>query len=805
MDQHRFEVALRALNEATSRRRGLAAALGAILGGAEASAAITDAEAKDRKHRKHRKRRRKCTPSTCRNGCCARKRCKSGTKDTACGKQGAACAVCTDGAICKDHRCRRPVGDCTPESCPNGCCEGGICKKGTANGACGTGGAACVVCPSSAPICTNGGCAAGAWTNQTTFGVGNDTGGGTFRSPTNVTLSSDGLTAWVADSGESRISVWTRPDAASTAWSFSTQFGTYGSGDSNLWSPSAVAVSPDAKSVWVADTSNSRVVIWARPDATSTAWSYSAQFGTQGFGDSDFFLPKGVHVSANTLTAWVADTFNNRISIWTRPDISSTAWTYSAQFGSWGSGDSEFNWPYGITLSGDELTAWVADAFNDRIAIWTRPAAASTAWSYSAQFGSQGSGDSNFDWPSGIAVSANMLTAWVADSSNNRIAIWTRPNTSSTAWSYSAQYGTFGSGDSQLGFPAGVAVSADGLTTWVADSFNSRIVIWTRPNAGSTSWSYDARFGSSGAGAGTFLAPVGLFASGDRKTTWVADHDNNRISIWTRSGPSAQEWNPSVQFGSLGVGPANLVSPAGVSLSADGLTAWVADSGNSRITVWTRPTASSMEWSPNAQFGAYGSGDSEFDNPTTVVASPDTLTVWVADQNNNRITVWTRPNASSTVWSYNTQFGSYGSGDSYFATPAGVFVSADTLTAWVADYYNNRIAIWTRPAASSTTWSYSAQFGTYGSGDENFAFPYAVVVSPDGLTAWVADYNNNRISIWARPDATSKVWSYLAQFGALGSGASEFTYPTGVAVSADSRTAWVMDQGNNRVSIWTQR
>ena len=62
---------------------------------------------------------------------------------------------------------------------------------------------------------------------------------------------------------------------------------------------------------------------------------------------------------------------------------------------------------------------------NNRIAVWTRPSTTSTTWSYSAQFGTQGSGDSNFSVPTGVFVSADTLTAWVADSGNNRIAIWT--------------------------------------------------------------------------------------------------------------------------------------------------------------------------------------------------------------------------------------------------------------------------------------------------------------------------------------------------------------------------------------------
>jgi sugar lactone lactonase YvrE len=104
----------------------------------------------------------------------------------------------------------------------------------------------------------------------------------------------------------------------------------------------------------------------------------------------------------------------------------------------------------------------------------------------------------------------------------------------------------------------------------------------------------------------------------------------------------------------------------------------------------------------------------------------------------------------SGTWRYSTKFGTKGNGNSNFYNPGGVFVSADALTAWIAETGNSRISIWTRPDTASTTWSYSAQFGTSGSGNDNFNGPTGVVVSADSLAAWVADANNNRISIWTQ-------------------------------------------------------
>lgn len=321
---------------------------------------------------------------------------------------------------------------------------------------------------------------------------------------------------------------------------------------------------------------------------------------------------------------------------------------------------------------------------------------ASGPWVYSTQFGSYGSGDSNFQNPAGVALSADGLTLWVADYQTHRITIWTRPNANSTNWTYNAQFGNQGDDDTGLLGPYGVAVSPDGLTVWVADTSNSRIVIWTRPDSNSTTWSYNARFGTRGTGDAQFRTPTGVAISPDTLTAWVADPNNDRITIWTRQTGTSTEWTYSAKFGTIGSGNTNLAGASDVAISADTLTAWVADQSNSRIVVWSRVDANATEWNYSTQFGSDGSGDNNFYGPFGVAISADTRTAWVADVNNNRISVWTRPDSTSLSWSYSTQFGSYGSGDTNFNRPYDVAVSAAGDTAWVPDNFNSRIVVWKR-------------------------------------------------------------------------------------------------------------
>jgi DNA-binding beta-propeller fold protein YncE len=500
MDEQRFDAALRALGNGASRRQALAGAIGALFGGglletaakgkdtgkarsqekekdkdeSGAEGPCGDGSGKANRCRKH---------SQCCTGYCKKKKGRSGR--CRCLKRGKACTAdknCCKGMTCRDGVCSRGSGPkppvCDATTCPSGCCDGTTCLDGTSNSACGTGGGACVTCSSLAPFCTAGICQPGTgWVYSTKFGS-DGSGDDQFSYPYGVTVSLDGLTAWVADWYNYRVTVWTRPDITSTTWSYNAQFGTQGSAADQFQAVWNVVVTADTLTVFAVDYDNNRVSVWTRPNATSTAWTHSVNIGSSGSGDDQFDTPYGLTISPDGLTLFVADSGNDRISVWTRPDTASTSWTHQTNFGTSGSGDDQLDQPEGLSLSPDLLTLWIADANNARISIWTRPNATSTAWTHLANFGSLGSGDDNFDYPEDVSLSADTLTALIADNGNSRVCVWTRPDVTSTVWSYSAQFGSYGSGETEIDGAHNVDLSADGLTAYLADSGNSRIVIW---------------------------------------------------------------------------------------------------------------------------------------------------------------------------------------------------------------------------------------------------------------------------------------------------------------------------------------
>jgi len=133
------------------------------------------------------------------------------------------------------------------------------------------------------------------------------------------------------------------------------------------------------------------------------------------------------------------------------------------------------------------------------------------------------------------------------------------------------------------------------------------------------------------------------------------------------------------------------------------------------------------------------------------------------------------------------------------------------------------------------------QFGTYGRGRGQFAYPNGISVDSDG-NIYVADTNSARIQVFnnkgkfltlfkpgtgtnieithpvgidaTRPDEILVVESFghevqaydsegnfLYKFGSFGLGDGQFRYPQGIAVANDGRV-YIADRGNNRIQIW---
>jgi DNA-binding beta-propeller fold protein YncE len=283
------------------------------------------------------------------------------------------------------------------------------------------------------------------------------------------------------------------------------------------------------------------------------------------------------------------------------------------------------------------------------------PTAGAQAPPYLTQWGTPGTGDGQFLYPTGIAVDANG-NVYVSD--NNRIQKFT------SAGVYLTQWGTGGIGSGQFQNPFGVAVDAAG-DVYVADANNSRVQKFT------SSGTYLTQWGTRGSGDGQFGQAAGVAADASGNI-YVTDVGNFRVQKFTSTGAYLTQW------GALGSGNGEFYFQTGVTADGAG-NVYVGDGsgGNHRIQKFSNTGTYITQW------GSLGSEDGQF-NTMGLLAVDSRGNVYVADRNNHRIQVFTGAGTFLTKW------GTGGSGAGQFNSPGGVAVDAGG-NVYVADTRNHRI------------------------------------------------------------------------------------------------------------------
>jgi sugar lactone lactonase YvrE len=112
---------------------------------------------------------------------------------------------------------------------------------------------------------------------------------------------------------------------------------------------------------------------------------------------------------------------------------------------------------------------YIADYGNDRIQKFSNDG------TYLSQWGTKGTDDGQFQGPSGLSIDSND-NIYVTDKNNNRVEVFTSNG------QYITQFGGAGAGEGQLLDPEGVGVDKESGDVYVADTGNSRIVVF-KPTA----------------------------------------------------------------------------------------------------------------------------------------------------------------------------------------------------------------------------------------------------------------------------------------------------------------------------------
>jgi len=567
---------------------------------------------------------------------------------------------------------------------------------------------------------------------------------------------------------------------------YSTAFGSYGSGNGQLSHPAGVAV--DSKGfLWVADRENSRI------EKFKEDGGYVLKFGTAGSEAGKLKQPSDLAIDSKG-NFWIADTGNNRVDEFNEKrefvmytngnigtgtpfkepegiavDTKGNIWvadTHGARLVELNSsGDvvkvlasKELSEPAGIDI-GPSGEIWVADRGGNKILEF------SEAGQLVRQIGSEGSAPLQFKHPGAIDVDIEG-NLWVGDEGNDRVQEFDEHG------EYLGQFGSEGSGNGQFsfGYPIGLAVDGKG-NVLVADTGNNRIQKWQVPSYVPTTL---GSFGSSGAEAGQFSHPAGM-AVGPNGNLWVVDQENNRVEEFNQAG----EYLGALQTSASQA--AELYSPRDVAVDASGHV-WIADPLHNKIKEYDEESGKYLSWFSTSCRQDLGEQISNCLGGEGLAVDKEG-NLWVADTYHARIEEFNQAGERLKV------FGTKGTAEGQLYEPTGIAIGPGG-NVWVAEWHNHHVMEFT-PNGELVM-----QFGTSGTVNGKFKHPDALEVDERG-NVWVTDEENNRVQEFNHNG------EYVAQFGAAGSGPGQFSFKFATGIATDSKgNLWVADPNNNRVQRW---
>ncbi len=502
---------------------------------------------------------------------------------------------------------------------------------------------------------------------------------------------------------------------------------------SNLTRPRDVAVHEASGSTAVADTGNSRIVIfdsagnYVRDFRSTPTGNVRSLMGLSFAGDKLYvadgaarliriFMIDGTHVAdigsdgacqlaalrdvdaATNGDIYVANYTSNNIL---RFDASGNC------VGSWGSTgelNGEFRNPYGVSVALDPVVGiervFVSDSNNSRTQIF------GLNGNHIRSFGSYGEpGDASKLHAARRVAVASDGDVWVADQWGFKVVRYDR-----TASGY-VNAGVIGNvlapntSTESFNEPRSMAWAADGTLVTI-DTVGNRVVRMATDDTlidtcGRRGWVV----------VGEYNFPRGVTVTGSTGEIWVADTKQNRLHVLDSA------CSPLVRFGTGGNGPDGFNWPHALTYRAQDDTVWVADTRNQRIKVYDTATRALVQTYDASDVGG-------FNQPRGLSVDPVTGSVYVADTRNDRVLALDGGVGGAAITGRVVL-------DTGLNDPEGVAIDDQGHIA-IADTGNNRVVFMTEAD------------GELAIVDDGFLEPAAVAYGPAGHL-YVADTGNDRV------------------------------------------------------------
>jgi sugar lactone lactonase YvrE len=594
-------------------------------------------------------------------------------------------------------------------------------------------------------------------------------------------------------------------------------------------SPGGIAIDilPDPDHLYIADTSNNRILCWFNINEAFSGKEADIVLGQDNFWEIDSNF-EGVNnktlsgpsamIAKDDGNIYVCDTYNNRILIFEPPFYGNTdpigllgqnSYTEGSANQGGSISRSGLDTPEGITVDSSK-NVYVSDKWNNRVLIFNNPLGIGAGEDNLADtvFGQidYTSGlqntisDTSLYHPLGLALDESE-NLWVADSASNR------------AIRFSQTFSTFNSqGDKNTGQPD------------LFSNYNN----WDGGNWNSNASPY----------------PTGLYNPGSllmesSGSLYVADLYNNRVLRW--DDPTSANRNANFVFGQDGsfylgspgfpTGPKTLNTPDAMVFDESGRL-YIVDKYNNRILRFDDPVNLHVADAVCGQgnFTAYetnrldgASVNSPEDVAIDFQSTPNHI--YIVDGNGHRILSWYSVERAMSGIPADIVLGqpdkfeiSSGCGQNKLDTPVSIFVD-NTSRVWISDMANNRIIGYDNPFTNDNMAEYLIGQSSWTSNltnggnatptTDSLSFPYGICMDGTGAL-WVADDGNNRVLRFpvpsgALPQANLVIGqpdmeSFLFNHPSLGP--TTLWSPKDVAIA--NGDLFICDSSNNRILYYDE-
>ena len=538
-----------------------------------------------------------------------------------------------------------------------------------------------------------------------------------------------------------------------------------GSAANQLNNPRGNLFIDNSGNIYINDTYNSRIQMWA-PGATTGV----TVAGGNGAGSAmnQLYNPHGFFVD-DAGNIYVTDAGNFRILKFPAGSTSATNGVLVAGGNGMGMGLNQFNYPFSVFVdkAGNiYVDDNISTANNHRIQLWA-PGTTTGITILNVP------GSYSDDAIANVWVDINNGDIYVSDDANSRVMKYPVSGISTTYIPTAA--GTYSI----------VATSFDGCSS--SNSVNLNNYNAVQPITGQNSVCVGNTISLSDSSTG------GVWSS---SSNGIATVDNTGIVTGVSAGVDTIKYKVSSSCGDTTAIYIIQVNPLPVvAISNNGGVC----SGNDTLHLTGASSASEIVWYKNGV--ATDTTNASFSDSAVTVARTNGLNALYVDKKGDiyetdvngsgwRILEYPAGTSDSIVLA-----GSNGDGNAanQFSDPWGVFVDASG-NLYVSDYVNNRIQKFPPGSTSATNAVTVAGGNGQGAAANQLNMPYGVFVDLNG-NMYVADAGNNRIMKY-KPGSTTGV--VVAGGNGMGSAANQLNNPFGVWVD-NNGYIYVADGANNRI------